>query len=81
MPEPISPAAELLGNRVRARRQALDLTLESAAPRCGIHWSYLGQVERGQRNLSLHNLLHIAEGLEVDPGDLVAGLRPPSAGR
>ncbi len=42
-----------------------------------IHWTFLGQVERGQRNLSLHNLLKLAAGLGVDPGELVEGLRPP----
>ena len=32
-----------------------------------LHWSYLGQVERGQRNLTLHNILKLAEVLDVDP--------------
>jgi len=35
----------------------------------------LGQVERGRRNLSLHNLLKIAAGLGVDPAELVEELR------
>jgi taurine dioxygenase len=78
VPEPISPAAEELGARVRARRQELGLTLESAAPRCGVHWSYLGQLERGRRNVSLHNLLGVAAGLDVDPATLVTGLLPPA---
>jgi transcriptional regulator with XRE-family HTH domain len=37
----------------------------------------VGQVERGRRNLSLHNILKIAAGLQVDPGDLVRGLKAP----
>ncbi|WP_218087424.1 MULTISPECIES: helix-turn-helix domain-containing protein [unclassified Streptomyces] len=36
-------------------------------------------MERGQRNLSLHNILKLAEILGVDPGELVRGLRPPAA--
>lgn len=34
----------------------------------------VSQVERGQRNLSLHNIVRIAKGLESDPGELVRGL-------
>jgi transcriptional regulator, XRE family len=45
------------------------------AERAGLHWTYIGQVERGQRNLSLHNILKIASGLGVDAGELVRGLR------
>jgi transcriptional regulator with XRE-family HTH domain len=40
-----------------------------------VHWAFLGQVERGQRNLRLSNLLKIAAGLGVDPGELVSGLK------
>lgn len=74
MPEPISPATRVFGQRVRERREALDLSQEALASRSGIHWTFLGQVERGRRNLSLHNLLKIAAGLGVDPGELVQGL-------
>jgi transcriptional regulator with XRE-family HTH domain len=42
-----------------------------------VHWTFLGQVERGRRNLSLHNLLKIAGGLGVDPSELVRGLKAP----
>jgi len=47
------------------------------ASESSLHWSYLGQVERGQRNVTLHNILKLAEVLRVDPGDLVRGLRAP----
>ncbi len=80
MPEPISEATRLLGERVRARRELLGISQESLADRCGVHWTFLGQVERGRRNLSLHNLLKVAAGLGVDPCELVQGLRPPTAG-
>jgi transcriptional regulator with XRE-family HTH domain len=77
MPEPLSPATRVLGERVRARREALGLSQEALAHKSAIHWTFLGQVERGQRNLSLHNLLKIAAGLGVDPSELVRGLKPP----
>jgi transcriptional regulator with XRE-family HTH domain len=77
MPEPISLATRVLGERIRERREALGLSQESLAERSGVHWTFLGQVERGRRNLSLHNLLKIAAGLNADPADLVRGLQAP----
>jgi transcriptional regulator with XRE-family HTH domain len=77
MPEPISPATQAFGERVRIRRQAQGLSQEALATQSGVHWTFLGQVERGRRNLSLHNLLKIAAGLGVDPGELVQGLTAP----
>jgi transcriptional regulator with XRE-family HTH domain len=77
MPEPLSPATKLLGERIKARRGALGLSQEALAHQSGIHWTFLGQVERGRRNVSLHNLLKIASGLGVDPAELVQGLVPP----
>jgi transcriptional regulator with XRE-family HTH domain len=74
---PISEATRILGERIRAHREALGLSQEALAYDCDVHWTFLGQVERGRRNLSLHNLLKIADGLDVDPGDLVEGLKPP----
>jgi transcriptional regulator with XRE-family HTH domain len=81
MPQPLSDATRLLGERVRARRAALGLSQEALADRCGVHWTFLGQVERGQRNLSLHNLLKLADGLGVDPADLLKGLEAPDRSR
>lgn len=78
MPDPLSPATQVLGERVRAQRRALGLSQEKLAHRCGVHWTFLGQVERGQRNLNLHNLLKLAHGLGVDPAVLVEGLEPPA---
>ena len=77
MPEPISAATRVVGERVRTHREALGLSQEALAARSGVHWTFLGQVERERRNLSLHNLLKLAKGLGVDPGELVQGLQPP----
>jgi transcriptional regulator with XRE-family HTH domain len=75
--EPISEAAGQFGERVRARRAELGLSQEELARESSLHWSYLGQVERGQRNLTLHSILKLAEVLGVDPCELVRGLRAP----
>jgi transcriptional regulator with XRE-family HTH domain len=51
---------------------------ERLADGCGLHWSFVGQVERGRRNISLHNILKLAQGLGIDPAELVRGLKPPT---
>lgn len=73
-PAPLSDVTREFGRRVQQRRVELGLTQEVAAERIGVHWTYLGQVERGRRNVSLHNIVRIAEGLEVDAGELVRRL-------
>jgi transcriptional regulator with XRE-family HTH domain len=71
---PVSPATHEFGLRVAARRHELGLSQEKASEIVGLHWTYLGQVERGRRNISLHNILKIAHGLKIDAGELVSGL-------
>lgn len=77
MPAPASDALAQFGKRVRARRNELSLSQEALADRAGLHWTFVGQVERGRRNLSFHNLLKLADALEIDPGRLVEGLQAP----
>ena len=73
----ISDAAGTVGRRVREARLNLGLSQEALAEGSELHWSYIGQVERGQKNMTLHNLLRIASALSVDPADLVRGLKAP----
>jgi transcriptional regulator with XRE-family HTH domain len=72
---PVSEAAQVLGVRVRARRHALGKSQEALARDSALHWTFVGQVERGQRNISLHNILKLARGLETDAGKLLKGLQ------
>lgn len=80
-PQPISPAAAEFGRRVRARRLELGKSQEQLAADSDVHWSFLGQVERGRRNLTFHNILKVAEALKVDPAELVQGLKAPADSR
>ena len=73
----LNDTTRVFGERVRQRRLELGLSQEAAAVRCGIHWTQLGKVERGQRSLRLETIVKIAEGLEVDAGVLVGGLPTP----
>ena len=75
---PISPTTFELGKRVRAHREAQGLTQEQLADRCELDWTFLGKVERGQRSPRLHNLLKIAHGIGIDPGELIKGMKPPA---
>ena len=53
----------LLGNRIRQERQSLRLTLEQLAEKIDKTGNYLGQIERGDRKLSLETLADIANAL------------------
>lgn len=79
MPTPLSSATAEFGRRVRVRRNELGLSQEALADQADLHWTFVGQVERGRRNISLHNLLKVAAGLGIDPGELVRGLEAPAS--
>lgn len=64
------------GKRVRRKRTDLGWTLEELAEEAGMHWTYIGSIERGERNLSLINIVRLARALGIGPEDLVRGLRP-----
>jgi transcriptional regulator with XRE-family HTH domain len=78
MATPLSTATRKFGERVRSRRNDLGLSQEALADVAGLHWTFVGQVERGQRNLNLHNICKLAKALRVDPSQLVEGLKPPA---
>jgi len=62
------------GERVRHLRQKAKLSQEELAARVGIHRTYMGGVERGERNLGLINILRIADALDVSPASLFKGI-------
>lgn len=63
-----------LGARIRKLRKALDWSQERLAEACGMHWTYIGQVERGERNLTLQSIQAIAKALNLKISDLFRGL-------
>lgn len=58
------------GQRLAILRKERGWSQERLALESGLARSYLGGVERGQRNLALLNILKIARTLECDPGEL-----------
>jgi len=59
------------GKRIRKRRLFLDLSQEQLAELAGLHRNYIGSVERGERNLTLENIVSIAKALKCSPKDLM----------
>lgn len=67
----VSETAHRLGQVVRTLRQQNGMSQEAFAHAIGVHRTFMGVVERGETNLSLSNLVRIAHGLELRPGDLL----------
>jgi transcriptional regulator with XRE-family HTH domain len=63
-----------LGKRVRELRTKAGLTQERLAELTGLHRTYIGSVERGERNVSLLNLIRIARALKSRVSILVDGI-------
>lgn len=82
MPKPRSrpPTKEKVqvtfGAAVRARREAMLLTQEQVAELADLHTNYVSSVERGERNIGLHNVARLAYALDVSVSALVSPLDP-----
>ena len=63
------------GRQVAAERRKLGLSQEALATKAGIHRTYVGAVERGERNISLLNIHKLADALGVEAGVLVGPFR------
>jgi transcriptional regulator with XRE-family HTH domain len=63
-----------LGHRLREHRQARNWTQAELAERCDLHRTFIGSVERGERNVSILNLRLIARVLRVSLSDLLEDL-------
>jgi transcriptional regulator with XRE-family HTH domain len=68
-----------LGREIRRRREALGLTLEQYATRCGLTPNYIGTIENGLRDPSTATVEALAEGLGVSPGELLGATPELSA--
>ena len=70
---PASPL-KILGARIREGRKTFGWSQEAFAHNCGLDRSYIGGVERGERNVTFLTLCQIARTLKQDLGELGAGL-------
>ena len=65
-----------IGDAIRTERKKLGMSQEELAHECELHRTYVGSVERGERNISLKNLLVISKVLHLTGAELLrrAGL-------
>lgn len=60
-----------VGQNLRAHRKSKGISQEAFADLVGFHRTYMGDVERGERNLTLKSLERIAERAGLDPLELL----------
>ena len=65
-----------VGRNLRAYREARGLSQEAFAEVLGVHRTYMGGVERGERNLTLKSLERIAARIELEPLALLSDDHP-----
>jgi transcriptional regulator with XRE-family HTH domain len=65
---------ERFGQRVRELRKTRGFSQESFAAECGLDRSYMGGIERGERNVALRNIETIARSLHISISKLTSGL-------
>lgn len=64
------PALVILGQQIRELRKSKGFSQEDFAGEVGLDRTYMGSVERGERNLAAINLIRIAKALKVEVGEL-----------
>lgn len=62
---------KLFGKKVRELRLARGISQEALADEAGVHRTFMGSVERGERNISLENVVKIAKALNCKPTKLL----------
>ena len=67
--KPSSDLARILADNIRAYRREHALSQEALADECNLHRTYIGSVERGERNVTLSTLEVIAKALGVTVAD------------
>lgn len=62
------------GRALRKRRERLGVSQEEFANLCGLHRTYVGAIERGERNVSLVNLEKITRAFKISVSELFRGV-------
>lgn len=66
---------QIISHNLKRLRTERSWSQEHLAAVCGLHRTYVGSVERGERNISVDNLERLAKAFGVSPSDLVS---PPN---
>ena len=72
--ESMNEITKTFGKNVKLFRLELGISQEDLALRSHLHRTYIGSVERGERNISLENIVCIASALQVSPCELLKGI-------
>jgi transcriptional regulator with XRE-family HTH domain len=64
----------VVAQNIRKRRQNLGLSQEGLAEQCGLHRTYIGAIERGERNITVNTLACLAGSLDCTVIDLLVSL-------
>jgi transcriptional regulator with XRE-family HTH domain len=64
------------GANLRLLREKRGLSQEALADAAGLHRTYVGSIERGERNVAIDNIEKLAAALNVSPGSLIDGVAP-----
>jgi transcriptional regulator with XRE-family HTH domain len=65
---------KLLGKGIRELRLKEGFSQESFADHCGLHRTYMGGIESGERNLTIHTALTLSRGLGITMSQLFGGI-------
>ena len=60
-----------LGLAIRQLRVQLELSQEELADKCGLHRTYIGSVERGERNIAIDNVIKLSLALNCSVSDII----------
>ena len=71
VPDQQAARRRAFGERVRTLRTAAGMSQETLGHLAGLDRTYVGSVERGERNVSLDNIWKLADTLSVKPSDLL----------
>lgn len=66
-----SPLRRIFADNIRARRRTFGISQEELADRCGLHRTYVGAVERAERNVSIDNIARISAALDATASEML----------
>jgi transcriptional regulator with XRE-family HTH domain len=69
------PALVRIGQKIRDLRKGKGYSQESFADEVGLDRTYMGGIERGERNIAAINIIRIAKALKVEVGEIFPSIR------